>query len=116
MASLGDISGNTGLNSKPTGRRASLSEGQLKTIDQAILSSLWFPVMMEREEAIHEVHTKTYEWVFCNPGVSQKPWDNLSEFLRGDSRTYWITGKAGSGKSTLVKCILENKRTRKQLA
>ncbi len=41
----------------------------------------------------------------------KKPWDNLNTFLRQSLGTYWITGKAGSGKSTLMKYIVQHPRT-----
>ncbi|OTA98233.1 hypothetical protein M426DRAFT_31393, partial [Hypoxylon sp. CI-4A] len=42
-------------------------------------------------------------------------WDSFIEFLEGDSSMYWITGKAGSGKSTLIKFINEHPQTKKML-
>ena len=33
------------------------------------------------------------------------------DWLRSDGRIFWITGKPGSGKSTLMKHLIENKRT-----
>lgn len=40
------------------------------------------------------------------------PWDSFSDWLRSDSKIYWISGKPGSGKSTLMKYLLENPRTK----
>jgi len=42
-------------------------------------------------------------------------WYNFPEWLRGDSSTYWINGKAGSGKSTLMAHILHEKGLRDNL-
>ncbi|RYO91744.1 hypothetical protein DL763_004894 [Monosporascus cannonballus] len=42
-------------------------------------------------------------------------WDSFIEWLKSDNDIYWIRGKAGSGKSTLVKFILSNPRTKSAL-
>ncbi|RYP07349.1 hypothetical protein DL764_002565 [Monosporascus ibericus] len=38
-------------------------------------------------------------------------WDSFVEWLKSDNDMYWISGKAGSGKSTLVRFIMCNPRT-----
>ncbi|KAK3693009.1 hypothetical protein B0T22DRAFT_475859 [Podospora appendiculata] len=82
-----------------------------KYVEQAMLLLLWFPTMADREETIHQAYHRTYEWIYSDHQVSQKPWDNLNKFLREDSGAYWITGKAGSGKSTLMKYVVRHHRT-----
>lgn len=42
-------------------------------------------------------------------------WDSLSNWLSSTEVIYWISGKPGSGKTTLVKYVLEDERTRKYL-
>ncbi|RSM17772.1 hypothetical protein CDV31_003379 [Fusarium ambrosium] len=80
-----------------------------------ILVSLWFATMQDREDTIHQAHHRTYEWLFCDPVAAQKPWDNFRDFLSNDTDIYWITGKAGSGKSTLTKFAVHHGRTAKAL-
>ncbi|KAI1746410.1 hypothetical protein F4680DRAFT_20110 [Xylaria scruposa] len=43
-------------------------------------------------------------------------WPNFRQWLREDASTYWISGKAGSGKSTLMAYILDDPRTHEDLA
>ncbi|KFA74504.1 hypothetical protein S40288_07409 [Stachybotrys chartarum IBT 40288] len=38
-------------------------------------------------------------------------WNNFVEWLQSDNRSYWIQGKPGSGKSTLVKFLVEHRAT-----
>ncbi len=38
------------------------------------------------------------------------PWDNFPKWLEGDLALYWITGKPGSGKSTLMKYLHNDPR------
>ncbi|KAI0552442.1 hypothetical protein F4679DRAFT_89292 [Xylaria curta] len=44
-------------------------------------------------------------------GRSQPPWSNFRQWLREDTSMYWISGKAGSGKSTLMAHIVNDRRT-----
>lgn len=43
-------------------------------------------------------------------------WDDLAEWLRCGSGTYWVNGKAGSGKSTLMSFIVRSDRTAQELS
>lgn len=42
-------------------------------------------------------------------------WDNFQEWLLSESNTYWISGKPGSGKSTLVKFLVTSNHTQTTL-
>lgn len=42
-------------------------------------------------------------------------WDNFGDWLRSESKLYWISGKPGSGKSTLVKFLIGSLLTREAL-
>ncbi|RYP19319.1 hypothetical protein DL765_003401 [Monosporascus sp. GIB2] len=42
-------------------------------------------------------------------------WDSFIEWLKSDNDIYWISGKAGSGKSTLIRFIVSNPRTKSAL-
>ena len=74
-----------------------------------ILNKLWFRRIDDRRESIQEAHNKTFQWAL-SPATSEVVWDDLSEWLRSGSGIYWISGKAGSGKSTLMKSIFMDKR------
>lgn len=79
------------------------------------LESLWFPELLSREETIADAHSKTFEWIFDKSDRAVRPWDNFIAWLQGRKRTYWISGKAGSGKSTLMNFISQDQRTRDAL-
>lgn len=76
-----------------------------------IRDSLWFPMINERHEGISEHHKHTFEWVYRNPTKRTRPWSNFSSFLGGNDSVYWINGKPGSGKSTLMKYLYDNSLT-----
>jgi len=74
-----------------------------------ILKSLHFNQIKERHSDIRDAHKKTFEWIFQpNSGVNFVPWLTSSNVTDG---IYWITGKAGSGKSTLMKFIQNHEKT-----
>ncbi|KAL8752288.1 MAG: hypothetical protein Q9184_005780 [Pyrenodesmia sp. 2 TL-2023] len=77
-------------------------------------NSLWFREMHTRMNDVEESHPHTFHWMF-EENLS-RPWDSFPSWLQGDGRLYWINGKAGSGKSTLMKFLINDPRTRDLLA
>ncbi|RWQ92444.1 hypothetical protein C8Q69DRAFT_479186 [Paecilomyces variotii] len=77
---------------------------------QRILASLQFPQMQERAQKIEAAHEQTYEWVLRSQDKNVHTWDDLVTWLSSSTETrwiYWISGKPGSGKSTLMKFLGE---------
>ena len=60
-----------------------------------------------------KAHSKTFDWIFDD--TIFRPWDSFSEWLKSGERIYWIKGKAGSGKSTLMKFLVDDQRTKDAL-
>lgn len=82
------------------------------------LKSLWFRCMDDRKDSVSPAHVKTLQWALtpaCEREGSEAEWDDLSEWLRSGTDVYWICGKAGSGKSTLMKYLHDNPGTRAPL-
>lgn len=75
-----------------------------------LLQSLKFSAMDERRDEICEAHHKTFQWIYQDPTASGKPWSNFVNWLQRDHGIYWINGKAGSGKSTLMRDIVDNRK------
>lgn len=102
--------------------------------------SLWYPSMNSRNEGITAAHKTTFEWVFGAVNEQDVPattsgfdltWpdamisDKLKEevvirtkagakfasWLKEGSGTYWINGKPGSGKSTLINVLFRHHKT-----
>ncbi|KAL1384551.1 hypothetical protein HDK64DRAFT_318196, partial [Phyllosticta capitalensis] len=63
----------------------------------------------KRYDEVKEAHKRTFQWIFDSEELG------FSEWLEKQSGIYWITGKPGSGKSTLVKFIEEHDQTREKL-
>ncbi|KAF9873502.1 hypothetical protein CkaCkLH20_08961 [Colletotrichum karsti] len=84
-----------------------------------ILDSLHFGQLEEREWAIPDAHRETFEWIF--KGNSDKSTVGMAsgtfiEWLQQDDGVFWVTGKAGSGKSTLMKFLTHHAKTNRLLS
>lgn len=66
-------------------------------------------------EGIGAAHEKTFDWIFDD--VEETASNSFSAWLQGtrEEGLYWIYGKAGSGKSTLMKYICKDPRTQEKL-
>ena len=85
-------------------------------LQRGFIDLLRFPEMTDRHNRIAEAHEKTFRWVLSdarrrNPQVKNRSWASLVDWLENATSLYWITGKAGSGKSTLMKYIYHDDRT-----
>ena len=76
-----------------------------------IIQSLRYDKMTHRYEDVLEAYPRTFEWIFDDNTRSQAPWNNFASWLKDGQGVYWISGKAGSGKSTLMKHIFDDSRT-----
>jgi hypothetical protein len=91
-------------------------ESTLKSrVERTILNLLSFPTMSDRFEEISEAHRRTFEWIFQNTEEKQNR-SCFTTWLSSGSGIYWMNGKAGSGKSTLMRHIYNHKTTRQQLS
>lgn len=92
------------------------SEQRLRaSIKEGIIQSPIYPSMTDRYEDVIEAHPDTFEWAFHNSTDAKLPWSNLSDWLRFGQKTYWVCGKAGSGKSTFMKHILDSPKAMEHL-
>ena len=83
-------------------------------VESSILESLTFEGMSSRFEDVVEAHVETFEWVF-EDNSERFFCANFSGWLESGSGIYWVNGKAGSGKSTLMKFIWEHRGTKIRL-
>lgn len=93
--------------------RADVQVSQAKR--DGLLQSLRYPGFNERRNEVREAHPETFQWVFAgddgtsaatNSEMSVVKWDSFSNWLKSTDTIYWINGKPGCGKSTMVKYIL----------
>jgi hypothetical protein len=72
---------------------------------RAVVSSLGFADLQSRQSSIHDAYSDTYRWALTQDTRGLATW------LRTGSDIYWVSGKAGSGKSTFMKFLGNDIRT-----
>lgn len=68
----------------------------------------------KRIDEVHKAYDETFYWLFDSQSVSFGEW--LSHDKPREKPIYWISGKPGSGKSTLMKFAMRNPRILEFLA
>ncbi|KAE9376170.1 hypothetical protein N431DRAFT_502914 [Stipitochalara longipes BDJ] len=86
-----------------------------RRIQRTLLEQLQYPFMTDRYEQLVEAHPQTFKWIFCSSNEWQSRWTDFGKWLEEDHGIYWINGKPASGKSTLMKHIYDDPRTKKHL-
>ncbi|KAI4274218.1 MAG: hypothetical protein LQ337_004097 [Flavoplaca oasis] len=87
------------------------------TANQQLLHSLFFPEIDSREDQIQDASDGTCHWIFDSTTDDRpKPWSNFRKWLEHETGVYWISGKPGAGKSTLMKYIVHEDLTSQLLA
>ncbi|KAF4177918.1 hypothetical protein CNMCM8927_008970 [Aspergillus lentulus] len=81
---------------------------------ERLLGSLHYETMKARRNHIIANHDDTFSWIF-HPQRSNSDANNQDGFVEwlqfSRQRLFWINGKAGSGKSVLMKFLVDNPRT-----
>lgn len=107
---------------------------------ERLLRSLKFLGFNERRNQVSDAYEETFQWIFMgddgptqedptgsdledsdweDPDLedidladpSEASWDLFSNWLSSTTPVYWISGKPGSGKTTLVKYVLNHPKT-----
>ncbi|KAI4870840.1 hypothetical protein F4820DRAFT_146456 [Hypoxylon rubiginosum] len=95
----------TKASSGPTPAEAEAREPR----NQEILNALYYDTMTERESRIDPAYGQTCDWLLS---PSQSP---FPKFLKSKDPVLWISGNAGSGKSTLMKHIYHSEKMKQQV-
>ncbi|KAK7954712.1 SERAC1 protein [Apiospora saccharicola] len=87
---------------------------------RALLSSLAFDSMNIRERDLDPAHRQTFEWILRGEEERQSdPYlattSPFLEWLQAETPIFWLSGKPGSGKSTLMKFVATHPLLRKKL-
>ncbi|KAH7381016.1 hypothetical protein BKA64DRAFT_226606 [Cadophora sp. MPI-SDFR-AT-0126] len=91
---------------------AAMSQTDAHKVQEMMLQSLRFSEMRDRHQEIPEAHVQTLKWIFedFGPAEFSKPRNGFVDWLRTGSNFYWVNGKAGSGKSTLMRYVVDDPR------
>ncbi|KAK8012236.1 hypothetical protein PG991_009611 [Apiospora marii] len=119
-ASPQEVQGNTGTEVEVASSTVPSSQTPSRgfnpgVLQDFILESLSFKAMAFREQDIEEAHGTSFDWIFKDQADDSHP--SFSKWLSTTElgNIYWITGKPGSGKSTLIRYLAGHKRTRRML-
>lgn len=85
--------------------RLKMSPSRLARVRSQFISMFRYDSMFDREAGVAEAHADTLKWVFEESSGDTHTSDNFSRWLQSEDQVYWITGKPGSGKTTLMKYI-----------
>ena len=93
---------------------------------EEIVNSLFYPDISSRQEQVDDQFEgvkNSYDWIFDDPRThrlegydkhssqrQERQWDDFVRWLKSGHGVYWINGKAGSGKSTLMNHICNHSR------
>jgi hypothetical protein len=115
------------------GAESAIISVQVEAKRNDIINSLYYPEMFDRQQGIKSPYFKTFEWIFDESPLpeldNQKPcaWKSglirnreamkgkSSRWLRNSEPLFWISGKAGSGKSSLMSLVQADPRTARAL-
>lgn len=86
-----------------TNMKTTMTEKADALAEQCIVSSLHYSSRARRYQEIPPASRNTFEWIYESIFV---------DWLQNGEGVFWITGKAGSGKSTLMKYIAHHETTR----
>jgi len=90
-------------------------KGKESSASTSILNSLCFKSMNVRHSQITEAHRATFDWILDPPELpANDPRYHIKfkQWLQSGTGIYWISGKPGSGKSTLMKYLYDQERTK----
>ena len=95
-----------------------LTEGDLEVVakEQALLGSLNFSSRPVRHDNIPLAHEETFRWILDPPshddeGGEGRARHHFLDWLGSGEGIFWVSGKAGSGKSTLMKFLADHATT-----
>ncbi|KAH7169962.1 hypothetical protein EDB81DRAFT_150316 [Dactylonectria macrodidyma] len=99
--------------------RRVMLETREKEREHAILASLDYDYRPVRHRRIPEAHRSTFEWIYSDiptrPSPGKDSVVSFESWLERGHGYFWITGKPGSGKSTLMKFVADHSKTRDSL-
>lgn len=86
-------------------------ETQVFEREAQVLAALNYKDRPVRHVKIPEAHTTTFKWSLRQSRATDVKYGKLHRWLRAGDSLFWVSGKPGSGKSTLMKYIADSVET-----
>lgn len=87
---------------------SNISPAKRAYLEEKFVRQLKYDGMALRHDSVEEAHKETFRWIFHKRGDQEGQWDNFQEWLDSpQQQLYWITGKPGAGKTTLMKLMCD---------
>ena len=90
-------------------------EGHRVANEEKILSSLKFDKWKRRFNIVSKAHAQTFDWMLKDTTGGEAPPTRFKLWLQSQNGIYWVAGKAGSGKSTLMKFLANHEQVLRYL-
>lgn len=84
--------------------------------ENEFLRGLNYKQRPQRYESIAAAHRKTFNWIFSAQDAEISEAKSLLNWMKHENGIFWLSGRPGSGKSTLMKFISGHARTDEALA
>ena len=81
---------------------------------QKLLRSLKYNGMNERRNDHHVHHPSTLQTIW-DDDLDAELWGTFRDWLRSDEQVFWVSGKPGSGKTTMMKFFVSEPETQERL-
>ncbi|KIL88706.1 hypothetical protein FAVG1_07954 [Fusarium avenaceum] len=80
-----------------------LSQPRRQHLETIFISRIRYDTIQERELTIKDAYQGTFRWIFDDDDIT-----GFKKWLTSTGKLYWITGKPGSGKSTLMRYLMQS--------
>ncbi len=85
-----------------------LDPARERDMQQRFLQRLRFPRMEDRKAEIRDAYGSSFKWILESGADTRSAGAGFRDWLSNPQGLFWISGKPGAGKSTLVKYILDS--------
>lgn len=84
-------------------------------LNQSVINDLAFDDIYMRDTSIKDPFPTSFRWIFERKDSMERVWNSFVDWLETAQDVYWINGKVGSGKSTLMKFLASEQSTQEHL-
>lgn len=95
----------------PVGSNIDMESWNMERRIDELLGRLWFDSITRRQSSIKAAYKNTFEWIFTDQRKTSESNTTLVEWMSAGNGLYWMSGRAGTGKSSLIRFLQHDPRT-----